>query len=80
MEAIDGKHVELQCPINSAREYFNYRNAFVIVFFALVDANYNFMFVDAGCQGRICNSGVLTNTELYKKLETKSYVFLSRCL
>ena len=37
---------------------------------ALVDANYNFMFVDTGCQGRISDSSVFTNTELYKKLET----------
>jgi hypothetical protein len=36
--AIDGKHVVLQCPRNSATEYFNYKNAF-----ALVDANYNFV-------------------------------------
>ena len=72
MGAIDGKHVVLQCPRNSASEYFNYKNAFSIVLFALVDANYNFMFVDAGCQGRIFDSGVFTNTELYKKLETKT--------
>ena len=65
--AIDGKHVVLQCPRNSASEYFNYK----IVLFALVDANYNFMFVDVGCQGRISDSGVFTNTELHKKLETK---------
>ena len=50
--AIDGKHVVLQCPRNSASEYFNYKNAFIIVLFALVDANYNFMFVDVGCQGK----------------------------
>jgi hypothetical protein len=68
--AIDGKHVMLQCPRNSASEYFNYKNAFNIVLFALVDANYNF--VDAGCQGRISHSGVCTNTELYKELETKT--------
>ena len=69
---IDGKHVALQCPRNSASEYFNYKNAFSIVLFALVDANYNFMFVDVGCQGRMSDSGVFTNTELYKKLETKT--------
>jgi hypothetical protein len=62
----------LQCPRNSAIEYFNYKNAFSIVLFALEDANYNFMFVDAGCQGRISDSGVFTNTELYKELETKT--------
>jgi hypothetical protein len=72
MVAIDGKHVVLQCPRNNASEYFNYKNAFSIVLFALVDANNNFMFVDAGCQGRISDSGVFTNTELYKKLEAKN--------
>jgi len=72
MGAIDRKHVVLQCPRNSATEYFNYKNTFSIVLFALVDANYNLMFVDAGCQGRISDSGVFTNTELYKKLETKT--------
>jgi len=72
MGAIVGKHVVLQCPRNNASEYFNYKNAFSIVLFALVDANYNFMFVDAGCQGRISESGVFTNTELYKKLDAKT--------
>jgi len=72
VRAIDGKHVVLQCPRNSASEYFNYKNAFSIVLFALVDANYSFMFVGAGFQGRISGSGVFTNTELYKKLETKT--------
>jgi hypothetical protein len=65
-------NVVLQCPTNSASEYFNYKNAFSIVLFPLVDANYNFMFVDTGCQGRISDSDVFTNTELYKKLETKT--------
>ena len=69
--AMDGKHVALQCPRNSANEYFNYKNAFSIVLFALVDANYNFMFVDAECQERISDSSVFMNAELYKKLETK---------
>jgi len=72
MGAIAGKHVVLRCPRNSASEYFNYKNAISIVLFALVDANYNFMFVNVGCQGRISDSGVFTSTELYKKLETKA--------
>ena len=54
-------------PVNT-----NYKNAFSIVLFTLVDANYNFIFVDIGCQGRISDSGVFTNTELYKKLEAKT--------
>jgi hypothetical protein len=77
MGAFDGKRVVLQCPRYSANEYFNYKNAFSIVLFALVDANYNFMFVDAGCWGRISDSGVITNTELYTKLETKKLMSFS---
>jgi hypothetical protein len=72
MGAIDGKPVVMQCTRNSASEQFNYKNVFGIVLFAFVDANYNFMFVDAGCQGRISDSGVFTNTELHKKLEAKT--------
>jgi hypothetical protein len=78
--AIDGKHVVLQCPRNCASEYFNYKNSFSIVLFALVDANYNFMFVRAGCQGRISDRGVFTNIELYNKTRNKNIVFLSRSL
>ncbi|XP_011884009.1 PREDICTED: uncharacterized protein LOC105571142, partial [Vollenhovia emeryi] len=70
--AIDGKHVIIQCPIRSGSEFFSYKEMFSIVLFALVDANYNFMFVDVGCQGRISDGGVFANTELYNKLETKS--------
>jgi hypothetical protein len=42
------------------------KSTFSIVLFTLVDANYKFMFIDAGYQGRIADSGVFTNTELYK--------------
>lgn len=69
--AIDGKHVVIQCLIKSGSEFFLYKEVFSIVFLALVDANYNFMFVDVGCQGRISGE-VFANTELYKKTEAKS--------
>jgi hypothetical protein len=35
-----------------------------IVLFALVNANYSFLFVDVGCQGRILDGGVFRNYEL----------------
>jgi hypothetical protein len=64
--AIDGKHVVLQCAANNTSEYVSYKNTLSIVPFALVDVNYNFMFVDAGSQGRIPDSGFVTNVELCK--------------
>lgn len=36
---------------------------------AVVDAHYNFIYVDIGCQGRISDGGVFRNTSLWKKLE-----------
>ncbi len=62
--ALDGKHVLLQSPINSGSDYFNYKSQFSIVLLALVDANYNFVFADIGCQGRISDSGVFNDTQL----------------
>lgn len=37
-----------------------------------MDADYNFLYVDVGCQGRISDGGVFKNTHLYKKLQENS--------
>lgn len=66
--ALDGKHVVLQAPFNSGSEYYNYKGFFSIVLFAVVDADYNFIYADVGCQGRISDGGVFKHSELYKKL------------
>lgn len=73
--AIDGKHVILQAPIGSGSEYFNYKSFFSIVLFALVDADYNFVFANVGSQGRISDGGVFKNCLLWKKIEDKSLSF-----
>lgn len=67
--AMDGKHVVLQSPVHSGAEFHYYKSSFSIVLFALVDAEYNFLFVDVGCQGRISDGGVFKDTELFQKIE-----------
>ncbi|XP_063242786.1 uncharacterized protein LOC134542451 [Bacillus rossius redtenbacheri] len=70
--AIDGKHVIIQSPMNSGSEFYNYKSQFSIVLFALVDGNYNFLFADVGCQGRISDGGVFNNSKLYDMMTKRT--------
>ncbi|XP_066600805.1 uncharacterized protein [Prorops nasuta] len=73
--AIDGKHIMIQAHANSGSEYYNYKSFFSIVLFAFVDANYNFIFTDVGCQGRISDGGIFKNSLLWKKIERQELNF-----
>ena len=61
---MDGKHVQLKCPVNSGSYYFNYKSSFSIVLLALVDADYKFLYADVGCNGRISDGGFFRNSSL----------------
>ncbi|XP_025407186.1 uncharacterized protein LOC112681136 [Sipha flava] len=67
--AIDGKHINIQAPEHSGTELFNYKGFFSIVLLAVVDANYNFIYTNVGCQGRISDGGVLNGTFFKKCLD-----------
>eukprot|EP00102_Acyrthosiphon_pisum_P018923 XP_016656133.1 PREDICTED: uncharacterized protein LOC107882382 [Acyrthosiphon pisum] len=73
--SIDGKHVVIQSPIHSGSEFINYKGTFSVVLFALVDANYNFLYANIGCQGRISDGGVFKNTALNKSIEQNEIMF-----
>jgi len=42
---MDWKHVLFQAPVSSGSDFYSYKSTFRFVLFALVDANYSFLFV-----------------------------------
>ena len=69
--AIYGKHIMIQCPVNSGSFFYNYKSYFSIVLLAVASADYRFVMVDIGAYGSSNDSGVLNNTALFKCLKKK---------
>lgn len=70
--AIDGKHVQIRCPAESGSNYYNYKGTFSIILFALVDAEYNFLYIDVGANGRANDGAVFQASTLNIALEGNS--------
>lgn len=70
--SMDGKHVVIEAPILSGSDFYNYKGTFSIVLFAIVDANYNFIYVNVSCQGRISDGGVFKSTGFQKLMENST--------
>lgn len=70
--AMDGKHIRICCPKYGGSHYFNYKSYNSVILFALVDANYRFLYVDAGTNGRVGDAGVFAKSELKRCLNNNS--------
>ena len=69
--ALDGKRFLIRKPANTGSEYYDYKAHHSIIMLALVDANYKFLYVDVGAQGRASDAGVWDKSNLNKYLEGK---------
>ena len=67
--AIDGKHVNIQAPVNSGSTYFNYKKFFSIFLMAVCNFNYEFTLIDVGDIGRQSDSGVYNKSQLGYAIE-----------
>ena len=70
--ALDGKHVRIRKPPRSGSVYFNYKKYFSIILFALVDADYKFVWVDCGANGASSDASIFLDCELRSGLEDSS--------
>jgi hypothetical protein len=68
LRAVDGKHIRIIPPADSGSYYYNYKGTHSIVLMAIANANYEFIYIDVGTNGRISDGGVIMNTKFYDKL------------
>ena len=80
IEAIDGKHVMIQCPFNSGSLFYNYKSYFSIILLAVASADHRFVMVDVGAYGSSNDSGVLNHTTFLNDLGTRTLMSPSRQL
>lgn len=67
--AIDGKHVNIICPINGGSNYWNYKGTNSIVLLAVVDPKYRFLVVDVGSYGKNSDGGIFEKSILGELIE-----------
>jgi hypothetical protein len=62
-------------PRSTGSFYHNYKGGNSIVLLALVDANYKFLCIDVGCNGRVSDGGVYRNSELSQAVSANNLNF-----
>lgn len=61
--AIDGKHIRIRRPPGTVSEFYCYKDIYSIILFAIVDANYCFIYTDIGCNGRTNDGSIFRNSD-----------------
>lgn len=73
--AIDGKHINIKCPINAGSTYYNYKGSHSIVLVTIVDVDYKLITIDIGSFGRNSDGGIFSNSIIGKKLHNKTLIY-----
>jgi hypothetical protein len=68
--ALDGKHIAMKKPAKSGSIYYNYKGFFSQVLMALVDSNYQFLYINMGARGSSSDGGIFKDTGLFRILDS----------
>ena len=72
VDALDGKHIAIKKPKKSGSEYFNYNGYLSLVLFALVDADYKFLWVNAGASESSSDAQIFNRSKLKRRIENRT--------
>ena len=62
--AIDGKHVTIRKPSNDGSYHYNYKHMYSIILSPIAGPEYECLYADVGCNGRVNDSGVWNKSSL----------------
>ncbi|KAI8114761.1 hypothetical protein CVS40_12903 [Lucilia cuprina] len=73
--AIDGKHIAIRAKKSDESFYYNYKGFNSIILMAFMDADYKFIFVDVGSNGRANDASVFNQSEIGIAIRNKALNF-----
>ncbi|XP_012542349.1 uncharacterized protein LOC105840111 [Monomorium pharaonis] len=65
---MDGRHIEFKVPLKDGSLYYNYKDTNSIVLLAIVNAFYQFMYINVGVNGRVSDGGVFRDSDFAQLL------------
>ena len=68
--SLDGKHIRIIQPRRSGTYFHNYKSFFSIVLLAIASADYRFIYIDIGAEGKSSDGGTWARSSFYEHLNS----------
>lgn len=68
--AVDGKHVVMVAPPNAGSIFYNYKKTHSIILMGIADADYKFLYIDVGRNGRFSDGGVFNRCNFAQAMDS----------
>ena len=65
---LDGKHIRMAKPRKSGSFFFNYKDFFSIVLLGIASADYRFLYIDVGAEGKASDGGIWAKSSFHDHL------------